>query len=93
MENVTTKHPDVSRDENGNNSLLKRGSYVMPRLLVTINAAGPEGIPTRRLLDQIGTHAIYTKKVIDRAEREGYISHMEGEPLGPGKFPLVYYML
>jgi hypothetical protein len=42
----------------------------MLRLLVTVNAAGPEGITTRRLLDQISTHATYTKKVIDIPETE-----------------------
>jgi hypothetical protein len=65
-ENIAVKHQDVSDSQN----LLKRGNYSLLRILVTIQAAGPEGIPTRKLLDQIGTHATYTQKLIEKAETE-----------------------
>jgi hypothetical protein len=47
--------------------LPKRGNYSMLRLQSFTPQA--QGITTRRLLDQIDSHATYTKKVIDRAER------------------------
>jgi hypothetical protein len=41
--------------------LLKRGNYSILKLLVTIHAAGSEGIATCKLLDEIGSHATYTQ--------------------------------
>ena len=49
-------------------SLFRRGSYTLLRLLVTIESAGPDGIPTRKLLDEIGTHAI--QELIEKAEKD-----------------------
>jgi hypothetical protein len=40
----------------------------MIRLLTIINAAGPEGIPTRKLLDEIGSRAAFTQNFIYKAE-------------------------
>ena len=67
--------------------LLRRGSYTFLRLLATIAAAGENGIETRRLLDDIGTHAI--QHLIDKAEDLQLIERVPGES-EHGHFPPVY---
>jgi hypothetical protein len=70
--------------------LFKRGNYSMLRLLSIVYAAGPEGIPTRKLLDEIGSRATYTQNVITKAAKQGLITRKLGEPPGPGQFQPVY---
>jgi DNA-binding MarR family transcriptional regulator len=79
-------HQDVS-------DLFKRGNYSLLRLLTIVNAAGPEGITTRKLLDTIGSHDTYTQKVLDRAEKQGLIERVKGKPPGAGQFPPVYNII
>ena len=65
--------------------LLKRGNIGLLRLLIAVNAAGPKGIATYKLLDQLGsTH--HAKAFIARAEREGLIERPYAEPARPGQF-------
>ena len=65
--------------------LLKRGNIGLLRLLIAVNAAGPKGIATYKLLHQLGsTH--HAKTFIARAEREGLIERPYGEPVRPGQF-------
>lgn len=55
------------------------------RLLIAVHNAGPIGISTYKLLNQLGsTH--HAKAFIARAEREGLIERPYGEPAGPGQF-------
>jgi hypothetical protein len=63
----------------------KRGDMGLLRLLIAVNAAGPEGIATYKLLHQLGsTH--HAKTFVARAQREGLIERKEGEPPAPGQF-------
>lgn len=67
-------------------TLFKRGNYSLLRLLVIVNAAGPQGIPTLKLLDEIGSRASFTQNVIKKAEKQGLIKREEDAPPGPGQF-------
>jgi hypothetical protein len=70
----------------------KRGDMGLLRLLIAVNAAGPEGIATYKLLHQLGsTH--HAKAFLKRAEREGLIERPIGEPPGPGQFRPRYNIL
>jgi len=52
--------------------LLKRGNVGLARLLLAVYDAGPDGISTRKLLQQLGsTH--HAQAFIKRAEKMGYI--------------------
>jgi hypothetical protein len=75
------KHPDVP-------ILLKRGNLGLLRLLIAVNAAGPEGISTYKLLHQLGS-TNHAKAFIRRAHKAGYIKRKELEREG-GHFPQVY---
>jgi DNA-binding MarR family transcriptional regulator len=68
--------------------LFKRGNYSLLRLLTIVNAAGPEGITTRKLLDKIGSHDTYTQRVLDKAKDLGLIERVTGES-EHGQFPPV----
>ena len=85
-QNRTVRHPDVS-------NLFKRGNYSLLRLLVIVNAAGPSGVTTRKLLDEIHSHDTYTQRVLDRAQKEGLIERVKGEPPAAGQFPPVYNII
>jgi hypothetical protein len=69
--------------------LYKRGNYSLLRLLTILNAAGPEGMSTLRLLDEIGSRATYTQNVIDKAKKEGLIKREIGES-EHGQFPPIF---
>jgi hypothetical protein len=62
---------DLETDESSiyqGKSLFRRGNYTLLRLLVTLESVGEKGIPTRKLLDEIGTHAI--QDLLDKAEKD-----------------------
>ena len=72
--------------------LLKRGNMGLLRLLIAVHDAGPKGISTYKLLNQLGsTH--HAKAFIARAEREGLIERPYGEPASPGHFRPRYNIL
>jgi DNA-binding MarR family transcriptional regulator len=73
--------------------LFKRGNYSLLRLLVIVNAAGPNGITTRKLLDKIRSHDTYTQRVLDRAQNQGLIERVKGEPPALGQFSPVYNII
>jgi DNA-binding MarR family transcriptional regulator len=73
--------------------LFKRGNYSLLRLLTIVNAAGPDGIRTRKLLDTIGSHDTYTQRVLDRAQKQGLIERVKGESPAPGQFLPVYNII
>jgi hypothetical protein len=73
--------------------LFKRGNYSLLRLLIIANAAGPRGITTRKLLDEIRSHDTSTQRVLDRAQKQGLIERVKGEPPGAGQFPPVYNII
>ena len=73
--------------------LFKRGNYSLLRLLVIVNTAGPEGIKTRKLLDEIRSHDTYTQRVLDKAQKQGLIERVKGEPPAPSQFPPVYNII
>jgi DNA-binding MarR family transcriptional regulator len=78
------KHQDVP-------VLFRRGNLGLLRLLIAVNAAGPDGIATYKLLHQLGsTH--HAKAFIARAEKEGLIIRETGES-EHGQFPPVYNKL
>jgi hypothetical protein len=69
--------------------LLKRGNVGLARLLIAVHKAGPKGITTYKLLEQLGsTH--HAQAFIARAEREGLIKRKVGKPPTPGQFAPVY---
>jgi DNA-binding MarR family transcriptional regulator len=73
--------------------LFKRGNYSLLRLLTIVNAAGPSGITTRKLLDKIRSHDTYTQRVLDRAQKQGLIERVKGERPAPGQFPPIYNII
>ena len=95
------RHQDVQtnhkQEENGSPPSLpqsfKRGNYSLLRLLLIVNAAGPSGIPTRKLLDEIGSHDTYTQRVLDRAKKQGLIQRVKRERPASGQFPPVYNII
>jgi hypothetical protein len=66
-------------------NLFKRGNYSLLHLLAIVNAAGTEGIPTLKLLDEIGSRATYTQNVIYKAKKAGLIKREPG-PSEHGQF-------
>jgi DNA-binding MarR family transcriptional regulator len=84
----TARHPqDIQPD------LFKRGNYSLLRLLVIVNAAGPSGITTRKLLDEIRSHDTYTQRVLDRAQKQGLIERVKGEAPASGQFSPVFNII
>lgn len=68
--------------------LFKRGNVGLARLLLALNAAGPKGMSTNKLLEWLGsTH--HGQSFIKRAFSEGLIERMEGES-EHGHFKPVY---
>jgi hypothetical protein len=79
----------VKEDESGiyrGILLFRRGIYSNLCPFIIINAASPEGITTRKLLDEIGSHAANTQRVIYKADKLGLIKRKAGEEPGPGQF-------
>src|ERR671918_2816176 len=70
--------------------LFKRGNYSLLRLLSILSAAGEKGMPTLKLLDEIGSHATYTQNIITKAHKAGLITRELGEPPVAGQFAPVY---
>ncbi len=63
----------------------------LPRLLIAVNAAGPQGIATYKLLHQLGsTH--HAKAFIARAERDGLIQRVKAKSEN-GQFSPVYNII
>jgi hypothetical protein len=56
---------------------LRRGNITLIRLLITVNAAGPQGISTMNLFRELGTTG-YGQTTLSRALREGLIERKEG---------------
>jgi DNA-binding MarR family transcriptional regulator len=73
--------------------LFKRGNYSLLRLLVIVNAAGPSGITTRKLLDEIRSHDTYTQRVLDKAQKQALIERVKGEPPGAGQFSPIFNVI
>jgi DNA-binding MarR family transcriptional regulator len=82
------KHPDVYTLKPG--SLLQRGNFTMLRMLSVIASTGANGITTRALHEQLGTHSDRMNAIIRKAHELGYIDRIRGEPPGPGQFRPVY---
>lgn len=76
----------MKKNNKKNELLFKRGNYSLLRLLSILNAAGPKGMPTVRLLDAIGSRATYTQNVITKAAKQGLIDRKLWEEPGPGQF-------
>ena len=79
------KHADGS-------SLVRRGNYTLLRLLIITKAAGPDGITTLALLNELGSKADHINHIINNAEKAGYIKRVKGESEN-GHFPPVYNIL
>jgi hypothetical protein len=79
-------------DDDSTKDLFKRGNYSMLRLLTILNAAGPAGLPTRKLLDTIGSHDTYTQRVLDRAKDLELIERVTGES-EHGQFPPIFNLI
>jgi hypothetical protein len=71
---------------------LRRGNMGLLRLLIAVNAVGPSGISTYKLLKQLGS-TNHAQAFIARAKREGLIGRNEGEPPGPGQFPPMFNII
>lgn len=81
------KRREMTRNEKNKNELFKRGNYSLLRLHTIVNAAGPKGIPTFKLLGEIvGSRATYAQNIISCTARQGLIKRGEGEEPGPRQF-------
>jgi hypothetical protein len=70
--------------------LLQPGNVGLARLLVAIRQAGPEGITTNRLIDDVLHSTNHGQAILHKAHRLGLIDRQKGEAPGPGQFPPVY---
>jgi hypothetical protein len=68
--------------------LFQRGNVGLARCLIAVYEAGPEGISTYKLLQQLGS-TNHAQAFIKRAVREGLIERIEGES-EHGHFKPVY---
>lgn len=66
--------------------LFQRGNIGLARLLFVLYKAGPEGITTNKLLQQLGS-TNHAQAFIKRAEKEGLIKRIPEEPPAPDEFP------
>jgi hypothetical protein len=73
-------------------NLVKRGNYSLLRLLIILKAAGPNGITTLTLLNELGSKADRINHIISNAEKAGYIKRIKGES-EHGHFAPVYNIL
>jgi hypothetical protein len=74
-------------------SLLQRGNYAMFRILSIIAAAGPSGITTVALHQELGAHTNRTNAIIRKAHELGLIDRIQGERPGPGQFAPLYNVI
>jgi DNA-binding MarR family transcriptional regulator len=72
--------------------LVKRGNYSLLRLLIIAKDAGPDGITTLALLNELGSKADRINHIISNAEKAGYIKRVTGES-EHGHFPPVYNII
>jgi hypothetical protein len=87
--NMTT--PTPKEDKKNRALLLRRGNITLHRLLITVNAAGDEGITTMKLFRELGTTG-YGQTTLQRAVREGLIKRKVGES-EHGQFPPVFNVI
>jgi len=90
-QNKALKQQDVYTLRPG--SLLQRGNYAMFRILSAIAAAGPSGITTVVLHQQLGTHSNRTNAIIRKAEQKGLVKRTPGAKPGPGQFAPLYNII
>jgi hypothetical protein len=85
----------VNKSKNKNHNeeidLLARSNLGLVRLLVVVNAAGPQGISTNRLLQQLNS-SNHAQAFIRRAAKKGLIERIEGKS-EHGHFAAVYNKL
>jgi hypothetical protein len=74
-------------------SLLQRGNYSLFKILWIINAAGPSGITTVALHQELGAHTNRTNAIIRKAHEIGLIDRIEGERPGPGQFAPLFNVI
>ena len=70
-----------SKNKNKNHNeidLFARGNLGLARLLVAVDAAGPQGISTNELLEQLNS-SNDTQAFIRRAAKKGLIERIEGK--------------
>jgi hypothetical protein len=79
----TNPNIEVSQD-----FLFRRGNVGLARLLIAVNAAGPQGISTVKLLQQLNS-SNHAQAFLRRAAKEGLIERIEGESKH-GHFKPVY---
>ena len=70
--------------------LLQPGNVGLARLLVAIRQAGPEGITTNRLIDDVLHSTNHDQATLHRAHRLGLLERQKGEAPGPGQFRPVF---
>jgi DNA-binding PadR family transcriptional regulator len=75
-------------DNNKKKMNLRRGNITLIRLLIAVNQAGPAGISTMKLFEELGTTG-YGQTTLSRAVREGLIERETGES-DHGHFAPVY---
>ena len=88
---TTTKKKDKTKPTLDSFFLFRRGNVGLARLLVAVNAAGPQGISTNKLLEQLNS-SHHAQAFIRRAAKEGLIERFTGES-EHGYFPKVYNRL
>jgi DNA-binding MarR family transcriptional regulator len=62
----------------------------MFRILSIIAGAGPNGISTVALHEQLGAHTNRTNAIIRKAHEMGLIDRIQGERPGPGQFAPIF---
>jgi hypothetical protein len=94
---VKRKSPKKNRNKskkgaNGGLGLLAPGNVGLARLLLRLATAGPDGMPTNVLLEELSS-SHYGQITIRRAFKQGLIDRVTGERPGPGEFPPRYNRL
>jgi DNA-binding MarR family transcriptional regulator len=74
-------------------TLLQYGNYSLLRILSILNTAGPDGVTTLRLLEELGSKASRINDIIAALEKLELIERIEGEPHAAGQFPPVYNII
>ena len=67
-----------NKNYNDEIDLFARGNVGLARLLVAVNAAGPQGISTNKLLEQLNS-SNHAQAFIKRAAKKGLIERIEGK--------------
>lgn len=74
-------------------TLLQRGNYALFRILSIIAQAGPRGITTVVLHQELRAHTNRTNAIIRKAEELGLIQRIQGERPGPGQFAPIFNII